>query len=213
MTHTPKHDLLIFPCNGNAMEALDCLSQEYNLIGFVDDVAEKQGRHVFGFPVFDRSAFDIFADAFVLAVPGSPVSYKIRKEIISGLKISQTRFAQVIHPSAQISKNSKIGYNVLIMAGVVICGNAAIHDHVVILPNTVIHHDTSVGEYSLLGSGIVLTGYSSIEENCYIGSKSSISNYVTIGKMSLIGIGSNVLKTVPESSIYAGNPAKEIMRS
>ena len=50
-----------------------------------------------------------------------------------------------------------------------------------------------------------------IEENCYLGSASSILNNVTIGKRTLVGIGSNVIKSVPKDSKYAGNPAKQII--
>ena len=35
MTSTPR-PLLIFPCNGNAVEALDCLGDAYRCIGFVE---------------------------------------------------------------------------------------------------------------------------------------------------------------------------------
>ena len=35
--------LLIFPCNGNGLEALDCLGDAYRCVGFVDDTPEKQG--------------------------------------------------------------------------------------------------------------------------------------------------------------------------
>jgi hypothetical protein len=35
--------LLIFPCNGNGLKALDCLGDANELIGFVDDTPEKQG--------------------------------------------------------------------------------------------------------------------------------------------------------------------------
>ena len=72
--------LLIFPCNGNAIEALDCLGEAYQLVGFIDDTREKQGTDVHGYAVLSRAALDEFPDA-VLAVPGSPGSYQTRKPL------------------------------------------------------------------------------------------------------------------------------------
>lgn len=201
-------DLLIFPCNGNGIEALDCLGNEFNFIGFVDDTKEKQGISPKGYSVFDRTAFEKYPNAKILAVPGSPASFKIRKDIIDGLKLNEERFATVIHPKANVSKNASVGKNCLIYAGVVITANAKIGNHVCILPNTVIHHDTTIGDYTLIGASICIAGYTDVGNNCYIGSGSNVINNITIGKNVLIGMGSNVIKNVSEDSKIAGNPAK-----
>lgn len=203
-------DLLIFPYNGNGLEALDCLGNTYNFIGFVDDTKEKQGVNIFGHQVFDRTAFQKYANAKVLAVPGSPLSFKVRKDIIDGLNLDFNRFTTIIHPNANISKNAQIGINCLIYAGVVITGNAQVGNHICILPNTVIHHDTKIGNYTLIGSNVCIAGYTEIGVNCYIGSGSNIINGIKIGDSALISLGSNVIKDILENSRVAGNPARII---
>ncbi len=202
--------LLIFPCNGNAVESLICIGNTYRFIGFVDDTPEKRGVSLNGYPVLGREAFLQFPDARVLAVPGSPTSYRSRREIIQGLGIGEERFANVIHPSATVSPLASIGHNVLIMAGVVITSNAVIGSHVIVLPNTVIHHDVLVDSYSLIGSNVTVAGNTVIEENCYIGSGSSIMNGLRVGRGALIGLGSNVIRDVKANSRSVGNPAREI---
>lgn len=202
--------LLIFPCNGNAIEALDCLGSAHRLIGFIDDTPEKQGRDVHGFPVLGREALGRHPDARLLAVPGSPTSYRGRREVIEGLGVPPDRFARVIHPAASISPLASIGRNVLIMAGVVITSNAVIGDHVCILPNTVIHHDVVVGAWSLIGSNVSVAGGTEIGENCYIGSGSRIINGVRIGERVLVGLGSNVIRSVAADARVVGNPAREL---
>ena len=122
--------LLIFPYNGNGIEALDCLGGSYRFVGFVDDTPEKQGPSPHGHPVLSRAALIEFPDAHVLAVPGGPRSYQARRGVIGGLAIGEERFARVVHPSAKVSPLAVIGYNVLIMAGVVITSNAVIGNHV-----------------------------------------------------------------------------------
>lgn len=202
--------LLIFPYNGNAIEALACIGSAYRFIGFIDDTPQKRGIDPNGYPVFDRGALSQFSDARVLAVPGSPDSYRSRKEIIQGLGIAEQRFARVIDSSARISALASIGGNVLIMAGVVITSNALIGSHSCILPNTVIHHDVVVGDWVLIGSNVTVAGNTVIGENCYIGSGSSIMNGLLIGRGALVGLGSNVIGHVEAGARVAGNPAHQI---
>jgi sugar O-acyltransferase (sialic acid O-acetyltransferase NeuD family) len=202
--------LLIFPYNGNGIEALDCIGKAYRFIGFVDDTPEKKGIDPNGYQVFDRDAFTQFSDAHVLAIPGSPGSYRTRKETIQGLGIEDDRFASLIHPAARVSPLASIGYNVLIMAGVVITSNALIGSHTCILPNTVIHHDVVVGDWVLIGSNVTIAGNTVVEENCYIGSGSSVMNGLRIGSGALVGLGSNVINSVAAGARVVGNPAREI---
>lgn len=202
--------LLIFPYNGNGIEALDCIGSAYRFIGFVDDTPEKRGIDPNGYPVLGRDAFVRFSDARVLAIPGSPNSYRSRKETIQGLGIAKERFASVIHPTARVSPLASIGCNVLIMAGVVITSNAIIGSHTCILPNTVIHHDVVVGDWVLIGSNVTIAGSTVIEENGYIGSGSNIMNGLRVGSGVLIGLGSNVISSVAADTRIVGNPAHEI---
>lgn len=201
---------MIFPFNGNGIEALDCISNQYKFIGFIDDIKEKQGRNSLGFTVYSREALDKFPEAEVLAVPGSPKSYIERENIINSLEINYERYARLIHPNAVISTFAKCGYNVLIMAGVVLTNNSNIGNHVCILANCVIHHDTKIGEYTMIGSNVNVAGNTVIGRNCYIGSGSNIINNIRIGDKTLVGLGTNIIRSVKENSKVVGNPARYI---
>lgn len=202
--------LLIFPCNGNGIEALDCLGDAYRCVGFVDDTPEKRGTDRYGHPVLDRSALIEIPGAHVLAVPGGPASYPARRAIIDGLQIDERRFARVVHPAARVSPHAVIGYNVLIMAGVVITSNAVIGNHVCVLPNSVIHHDVRIGAWTLVGSNVTIAGNTIVGDNCYIASGASLMNNLEIGEGSLVGLASNVIRNVTAGSRVVGNPARRI---
>jgi sugar O-acyltransferase (sialic acid O-acetyltransferase NeuD family) len=204
------HPLLVFPCNGNGLEALDCLADRYRCIGFIDDTPSKQQSGAYGHPVFGRSALETSPEAKVLAVPGSPVSFRSRREIVDGLGIEARRFARAVHRSASVAPFASIGHNVLIMAGVVLTSNCVIGNHVVILPNTVIHHDAVIGDWTLIGSNVTIAGGASIGENCYIGSGSSIMNGVTLGAGAMLGLGSNLIHDLAAGVTAVGNPARPI---
>jgi sugar O-acyltransferase (sialic acid O-acetyltransferase NeuD family) len=201
-----KRKLVIFPFNGNGIEALDCIDfDRYDLIGFIDDDLGKKSDD---YAIFSRSVLDQYQELFVLAVPGSPTNFRKRQEIINSLKVN--RFINAIHPGSFLGKHVKIGYNCMLMAGVVLTSNVCVQNHVCILPNTVIHHDVVIEDYTLIGSNVVVAGGTRIGQNCYIGSGTNIINGVSIGDASLIGLGSNVLRSVCSHSKIAGNPAREL---
>lgn len=204
------HELLIFPRNGNGVEALDCLGAAWRMVGFIHDAPEQQGVDAYGHPVFARSALAGFPAASVLAVPGSATSFRARRKVIEGLGLTAARFATVIHPAAHVSPLAKVGHNVLIMAGAVITSNAVIGDHVCILPNSVIHHDTTIGDWTLIGANVTVAGGTHIGENCYIGSGTSVMNGLHLGDGCLIGLGSCVIRDVAPRTTVAGSPAREL---
>ena len=208
--HPAATPLLVFPFNGNALEAMDCLGDAFALLAFVDDTPAKQGPGPLSVPVLARDALARWPEAKVLAVPGSATSYLARRAAIASLQVPDERFATVVHPTARVSPLATIGRNVLVMAGAVITSNAVIGDHVCVLPNTVIHHDVTVGDWTLIGSNVTIAGGTTIGENCYVGSASSIMNGLRVGDRSLIGLGSNVIRSCPADSRLAGNPARSL---
>jgi sugar O-acyltransferase (sialic acid O-acetyltransferase NeuD family) len=202
--------LLIFPLNGNGLEALDCLGDEFDLMGFIDDTPDKQALRPCGVQVHSRAALVRWPLAQVLAVPGSALSYLHRQALIDGLSLPVARFARVVHPNARISPLASLGHNLLIMAGVVVTSNASLGDHVCVLPNTVVHHDVQIGSHSLLGSNVTVAGHTQVGRNCYIGSGSHLMNGLHIGDGALVGLGSTVIRDVEAGSRVAGNPARPV---
>jgi sugar O-acyltransferase (sialic acid O-acetyltransferase NeuD family) len=200
--------LLIFPLNGNGIEALDCLGQAHELLGFVTDGEPDASYVALGVPVSGREALRQYPQARVLAVPGSASSFRQRRQVVEGLGIEPARFATVVHPTACISPRAHIGHNVLIMAGVVVTANAVIGDHVCILPHSVVHHDSHIGNWTLLGSHVTVAGHTRVGRNCYVGSGSTLRDGLVIGDGTLVGLGSCVLRDTEPGSVVAGHPAR-----
>lgn len=208
-----RKKLLIFPYSGTGVEALNAISGEYDLLGFIDDDPGKQGAGSHGWPVYGRSVLQSHMDSSILIVPGSSASYLRREELISSFKIDRDHLAVLIHPRACVSPLAQLGVNVLIMAGVVITSDARIGNHVCVLPNTVIHHGVQIEDYALIGANVTLAGDVRVGRNVYIGSGVKVIGGVTIGERALVGMGANVLKSVKPGARVVGNPAREIGRN
>jgi hypothetical protein len=70
----PLKKLVIFPFNGNGIEALDCIdTEQYELISFIDDDPQKRSDE---YPVNSRTFLEKYQELFVLAVPGSDTSFR-----------------------------------------------------------------------------------------------------------------------------------------
>jgi UDP-perosamine 4-acetyltransferase len=205
-----KKKLYIFPFGGNALEALDCLNNDFKFAGFIDDDPSKHNTYWNNFKIHPRDIINEDKDAYFLAVQGSPDTFKQRQNLIQSLCIDKNRYSNIIHPNSSISNYANIGYNCLIMSGVIINSTSKIGNHVLILPNTVIHHHAEIEDYTIVGSQVVVAGHSKIRKNCYIGSGSKIINNIEIGKNTLIGLGSVVINNIGENKKVAGNPAKQL---
>lgn len=207
--------LFLFPFGGNSREALlsvlainEC-EQEWDVIGFLDDDQSRHGKECCGITVVGgREMLGVEPDAYLLAVQGSPTSYRRRGEIIAGLPIDRSRFATIIHPSVEMAPDCSVGFNSIIMPNVFISSGVRVGNHCIILPNTVLSHDCTIGDYCCIGSNVSVSGSVAIGASCYIGSGTRVREDVSIGTGSLIGIGSTVIADIPEDVIAIGCPAR-----
>lgn len=204
--------LVVLGASGNALDALDALQAEHEVVGFFDDDETRQGQSIEGIPILSRTALTKFPQAQAVALIGSEKSFAKRQQIIDGFGIATGRFSTILHPRAYVSRQAVLGNGVVVLPGVVIPSNARIGNHVLILPNTVIHHDSVVEDYSIIGAGVIIAGHVHIGASCYVGSGSTIKNNVTIGPRSLVGMGANVTKSFGNEMVLVGNPAREMKR-
>jgi UDP-3-O-[3-hydroxymyristoyl] glucosamine N-acyltransferase len=67
-----------------------------------------------------------------------------------------------------------------------------------------------MGEGCLVAGGVFIGGSATIEDYVTIAGKSDVGPHVTIGSKAVLAARSCVLKSLPGSAIYAGNPARPI---
>jgi acetyltransferase-like isoleucine patch superfamily enzyme len=109
-----------------------------------------------------------------------------------------------------IGHNSNVSNNTIID----VCDDIIIENNVAIANNCCIftHNHAYSNKTMASWQGGIKTSPVIIKEGAWIGAYTTILPGVIIGKRSIIGSGSVVTKSIPDESIFAGTPAKEIKK-
>lgn len=209
--------IIILGTGGNCIDILDTINEIntradepiYNCVGFLDDNSELFGKEFYGVRVLGAlNTAKKYSDCRFVNGIGSPQNFWRKQEIIARTEIPTDRFEIIVHPTASVSKMSRLGFGTVVLQNAVIASNVTVGSHVIVLPNSIISHDACVGDYVCIAGGVCVSGGVEIDDSCYLGTNSSVIGNISIGKNSLIGMGAAVLKDVPENSVVVGNPAR-----
>lgn len=118
-----------------------------------------------------------------------------------GLPIRMLHLGRVI-----IGNRVEIGALTTVCRGTL--GNTVIGDDVKTDDHVHIAHNVNIGTGALITACAEISGGVIIGNNVWIGPNSSLIQKISVGNNSTVGIGSNVVKSVGESTTVAGNPAR-----
>lgn len=130
---------------------------------------------------------------------------------INSLKYKPITF-NLIHPTAVVSRNAKLGYGNVVMAGAIINSSTVIGNHCVINTSASIDHDCVIADFVHISPSAALAGNVRVEEGSHIGINACIKQNITVGKWSVVGAGAVVVKDVPDNVVVVGNPARIIKK-
>lgn len=132
---------------------------------------------------------------------------KIGSSGLGSHKDKDGRWHHFPHSGKVIIKN-----NVVIQDNAVIArgslSDTILEDGVVIGPLTWIAHNTKINKNVLVGQSVKIAGSVQIDNGAIIWSGACIKDGTRIGKSSVIGMGSVVVRNVPDSTLFVGNPAR-----
>ena len=142
-------------------------------------------------------------DVFVSSIGGSPRHPCMEIIIRRGGK-----FINLIHKTARIYTNAKLGTGNVIGAYTVIGNDSEIGNYNLILSYVVIAHDSKVGSWNRLDTHVACVWGSTIENDVNIHTSAVISHNVKVESGAHVGALSFVLKDVSAGTTVIGNPAK-----
>ncbi|MCG3125697.1 MAG: putative acetyltransferase EpsM [Phycisphaerae bacterium] len=208
---------LILGAGGHGRVVLDILllSQQYEVVGFLDNNASIHGRRIDGIPVLGpiddqlRLAQQHAAPAAVVAIGDNGV----RRGLARRLERGGATLVSAIHPSASVSPNATIGRNVVIAAGAVICAHCQIADSVILNTGCIVDHQSAIGEGCHICPGVRIAGRAVIEPGAFVGIGATVVPRVRIGCEAIVGAGAVVIEDVPPMATVVGVPARVIKAS
>jgi sugar O-acyltransferase (sialic acid O-acetyltransferase NeuD family) len=210
-------DLLIAGAGGLAREtassvaAINAISPQWTLRGFLDDDPALHGASVSGVPVLGPlSVVHDHPDAAVVVCIASPRNPGVRGLVTSRLGLAPERYATIVHPSASVGTGCSVGPGTVLLAQTVLTADVRVGTHVAVMPQVVLTHDDVIGDFVTIASGVRVSGGVEIAEAAYLGTGALIRESLRIGARSIVGMGSVLLRDVPGNEVWAGNPARLI---
>lgn len=192
------------------VEAINRVEKQWNILGFVDDDANKIGKVINGYEVIGDRNFLGNYDKEIYTVCAI-ANYNVKKSIISMLKNNKNiNFPTLIHPSVELNNSIKIGEGCIVYQNVIMTANINIGNYIIISPKCGIGHDSNVDDFVSLLWNVNVSGNVTIREGVTIGSGATVIQGITVDERSFIGAGSVVIRDIVKDKIAVGVPSKYI---
>ncbi len=185
------------------VERINEVSPQWNLLGFVDDYADKKSKIIDTYSILGTiDDLSNYPSAHVVCCIANTT---VRKSIIE--KVNNP-FATLIDPAAIVSNRANIGEGSVVCPGVVITVDIIIGKHNIIDANSTVGHGTVVGDCVTAYRSANISGNTKIESGVQIGTGAQILQGLTVGANTFVGAGAVVTKNLPEDCVAVGVPAR-----
>ena len=191
------------------VEDINEISQEWNLLGFIDDNKELIGKEINGYKVLgDREFLNNFDKEVYVVI--AIADYCIKEELVKYLINKNIQYATLIHPSVKINRTISIGKGCIIYQNVIMTVNINIGNHVIISPKCGIGHDSLIEDYVTVLWNVNISGAERIRQGVTLGSGCTIIQGLEIGRGSFVGAGAVVIRDIDESKTAVGVPTRYV---
>ncbi len=190
----------------NALEGVG-YGEKYEVKGFIDDNLNALDGYPNYPPIIDtiKNYIPHENDMFISSIGGA-----FRRSCMEEIISRGGEFMELIHKTARIYNNAKLGIGNFIGAYSVIGNDAVVGDYNMIQAYTVIGHDAHIGNWNRIDTHVTCVGGIIVEDEVNIHTSAVISHGVTVGSGAHVGALSFVIRKVKPGTTVMGNPAKKI---
>lgn len=143
-------------------------------------------------------------DLFVCAIGDS-----IRRcEYVNKIETKGGEFTSIIHPTAYIGHNVRIGEGSIICPYSVIDCDLYLGRHVIVNVHSYVPHDSRIEDFVTLSPNVHLGGRTVLRRKVFLGIGVVTIPDIEIGEESFVAAGATVAKSLPEHVLAAGVPAR-----
>ena len=208
-----KYNIIIVGAGGFGREvylwAKESFSNnQYKIKGFLDD--NNKALDGYNLDIGIIGGIDGYIpeeqDRFLIAIG----SVDIKKNVIAKLKNKKAKFISLIHSTAKIANNAKIGEGNIIFPFVIISDCVQIGDFALMNSYSSCGHDARVGKYCILSPYATINGFGILEDEVFLGTHSTVIPGKRVGYKSKVSANSVVMRDVPPNKIVFGVPGKAI---
>lgn len=195
--------IIIFGASGHAEVVADIsIKNGYEVVGFLDD--NEDITTVLGYPRLGRIDDCVkFKDgcAFAIGIGNNSVRKKIYE------KYSDYEYPTLIHPSAYVGPEVKIGKGTIVMPMATVNVCAQVGDFCVINTGSIVEHDCCIGDFCLIAPHATVCGVVNIGNGVWLGAGSVVNQTLSICDGVIVGSGGVVTKDITQAGTYIGVPA------
>lgn len=170
-----------------AIQACNHMQPTYEVMGIYDDA---QQEIILGLPrlgsLQDLAELTDEAVTVVLAIGSNALRAQLASEH------SHVQFATIIHPTAVIEPDVKIGDGTVVMAGTIIQASVQVGQHCIINTGAILDHDVCIGNYSHIAQRVTLTDGVQVGQHCLLQAGTTVAPWHSITDGTIIPIGSKI---------------------
>lgn len=182
---------------------------EFQLKGFVDDDLHQLDNFE-GYPPMLGTIDDYEIkenDVFVCSIGNT----KTKKVICEKLKAKGAKFQTLIHKTAIVRQNAKIGDGCIIADFASVGADCTIGENTLVQTFSIAAHDCVIGNYVRIDTHATCVGGVIVHDTATIHTSAVVSHKVVVGEGATVAACSFVIKKVKPNTTVFGNPAKTLM--
>ena len=198
--------MYLFGASGHAKVIVDILEQIGEEVkGIIDD--NREVKEFMGRPVIHHIEK---MSPIIIGIGMNDLRKKVAERLANTYDVV---FGQAFHPTAVVSKYSKVGEGTVMMPYSVVQACCVVGKHNIINTGAVLEHECILEDYVHISPNATLCGNVTVGEGSWIGSGATIIQGVKIGRWCIIGAGSVVTKDIPDGFVAYGVPCHRVRNS